>query len=96
MTLRRGQIMAGSGEDDFYQWATQVFEVGANGGQAVYRKNIEITQVSHTGVTVRRWRLVEAFVVGYKPFSDLNGQTNENSMEELRIAHEGFELIATP
>lgn len=94
ITLRRGQILNGNGENDFYQWATTVFNVATNGGAANYRKTLEITQVSHTGFPVRRWRIVEAFVVGYKPFSDLNGQTNENSMEELRLAHEGWELVA--
>lgn len=96
ITLRRGQIFGNvGGNNDFYNWMAQVFILGTNGNAAVFRKNLEIVQVNHANAEVRRWRIVEAFPVGYKPFSDLNGQTNENSVEELRIAHEGWELITT-
>lgn len=95
ITLRRGQIINGTpgGTEDFYRWASQVFDVTTNGNALNYRKDIDILQLDHVGGFVRRWRIREAFVVGFKPFSDLNGQTNENSMEELRLAHEGWELL---
>lgn len=94
ITLRRGQIFGNSGgTGDFYVWMSQVFTLSGNGNAGVFRKTIEIVQVNHANAEVARWRIVNAFPVGYKPFSDLNGQTNENSVEELRIAHEGWELI---
>jgi phage tail-like protein len=95
ITLRRGQIINGTpgGAQDFYDWAKQVFDVTTNGNAANYRKDIDIIQLDHAGAPVRKWRVREAFVVGFKPFSDMNGQTNENSMEELRIAHEGWEAV---
>jgi len=93
ITLSRGQIIGGSegGDDDLYDWMKDVRDVTTRGQAANYRRDLDIVQYDATYEEVRRWSVYECWPVRFKPFSDLDAQANDNSIEELELAHEGFE-----
>lgn len=94
ITLRRGQVLD-EGQNDFYNWAQEVHDVGSQGGsQRDYRRDVDIVQFERGGLEVARWRLHEAWPNRFKPFSDLDATANDNSIEELNIVNEGFEKVA--
>ena len=96
VTLRRGQVAPapGQGNDlEIIRWREDVIRIDRTGTAENYRKEIDIVQMSSVNRAVRRWRLFNAFPKGVKPFSDLNGNTSENSLVELMIVHEGYRLI---
>ena len=92
LTLMRGQIIGSDqgGEDDLLEWARQVRDVAGRGTAANYRRDIEITQYGSEFEVVRRWAIDEAWPVRFKLFGDLSATGNDNSIEELELAHEGF------
>lgn len=94
VTLTRGQIVNTLGENDIIDWDAQQHDLGALGHPGEYRKTMDIIQYDNTGAEVRRWRLVNCGIRTIKHFSDLGGQSNENSMETLTIFHEGYVLAA--
>ena len=96
ITLRRGQIIGGSegGEDDMLDWFTLVQDVTTAGNANQYRKDLELVQYDAQFSEARRWEILEAWPARFKPFSDQNAQGNDNSIEELELAHEGFSLVA--
>lgn len=93
ITLKRGQIIGSSrgGDADFLNWATQVFDVAAAGNAENYRKDLDIQQFNAQNVLARVWTVYNCFPVGFKPMGDLKGDGNDNSVEELKIANEGWE-----
>jgi phage tail-like protein len=94
ITLRRGQILD-EGQNDFYNWAQEVHNVSSLGGNVRdYRRDIDIVQFERGGVEVKRWRVFECWPNRFKPFGDLNAtSTSDNSIEELSLVNEGFELV---
>ena len=95
VTLRRGQFIGSTdgGEDDFSAWAQDVYEVNANGAPLEYRRTLDIVQYHRSGVEAVRHRVYEGWPTRFKPFGDLNGTANENSIQELEITHEGFDKL---
>lgn len=95
LTFKRGQIFGSlrGGDNDFYNWAQDVHDVAAGGNAANYRRDIEVVQYNSSNIEVRRWRLSQCWPRSFKASSDLVGLTSENSIEELIITYEGFELI---
>lgn len=95
ITLKRGQIVALPGADDFYNWASDVHEAGGIGVSAQYRRDFDIVQYDASGVVeVARWNIINSFPIRFKPFGDLNAmEKSGNSIEELEIAHEGFSKV---
>lgn len=55
------------------------------------RKSISIVQLNHDREEVRRWNVFEAFPVKYQPFEDMDSMSEDNQVQILEIAHEGFE-----
>lgn len=96
ITLRRGQIVGSvrGGDDDFIDWADQVHDVAAGGNAADYRRDLDIIQFNALNEEVRRWTVSNAFPRMVKPFTDLNGTSSDNSMEEIALAHEGYENVS--
>lgn len=93
VTLKRGQVLD-EGQNDFYNWAQEVHNVSSLGGtQRDYRRDVDIVQFERGGLEVARWRLHESWPNRFKPFGDLNALGNDNSIEELVLAHEGFEKV---
>lgn len=93
ITLRRGQILD-AGQNDLYTWAQEVFSVTSQGGEAVdYRRDIDIVQFERGGTAAARWRVYECWPNKFKPFSDLNATSNDNSIEELVLVNEGWEKV---
>lgn len=93
LTLKRGQVLD-EGQNDFLNWAMEVHDVASKGGsQRDYRRDIDIVQYERGGTEVARWRVYETWPKKYKPFGDLNGLGNENSIQELVLANEGFEKV---
>lgn len=95
ITLRRGQIIGSSrgGDDDFLDWAKQVHNVSAGGNAENYRRSLDIVQFNSQNKEIRRWRIANAWPSGFRATSDLNATSSDNSIEELTIAHEGFEPV---
>lgn len=98
LVLKRGQLFdAGLGADFMYAWTGAVYSAsrGASVGSTLtlFRYDLFIGQYANDNSLVRRWKLVEAWPKKWKPFSDLNGTSSDNSIEELTLAHEGFERI---
>jgi len=95
ITLKRGQIISTlPGEDDFYDWASDVHSVTGNGVAAQYRRDFDIVQFDAAGVEVKRWNVVNAFPMRFKPMGDGNAMEKQgNSIEELELAHEGFDKV---
>ena len=94
VTFRRGQIVTIPGADDFLQWASDVHEVSGRGVASEYRRDFDIVQMDATGTEVKRWSVVNAFPVRFKPMGDLNAlDMSANSVEELEVAIEGFEPV---
>jgi phage tail-like protein len=98
VVLRRGQISHSirGGDDDFIDWLDQVNKVGSQGNAENYRRNLDVVQFSSLNQEVRRWRITNAFPSASKPFSDLNASASDNSIEELTLSHEGYELVRRP
>lgn len=93
VTFSRGQILDG-GQNDFYDWYRNVYSVQTARGAVVdHRRDIEITQYDRAGQPAVRWRLHNCFPPEFKAFSDLDGSSNDNSIEELTVAYEGFEKV---
>lgn len=94
ITLKRGQIIGSSrgGADDLLDWYQLVKQANQTQGNAPnYRKDLTIKQYDATNTLVKAWIVRDAWPKRYKPFSDLNATSNDNSIEELLLAHEGFD-----
>jgi phage tail-like protein len=94
ITLKRGQLVGAQvgGDFDMVNWASLVFDVASVGNAANYRIDITVQQYSATNTLARAWTIYECWPKGFKPLSDLKGEGNENSFEELKLANEGWEL----
>lgn len=90
VTLTRGQVTGIVGNTDMETWDGQTFDLGVLGHPGEYRRDMDIVQYDNTGAEIRRWRLINVIIRTFKPFSDLNAQGNENSMESLTLAYEGY------
>jgi phage tail-like protein len=91
ITLKRGQVLD-QGQNDFYNWAQEVHDVASLGGSTRdFRREIDIVQFERGGMEVARWRCYECWPKRFKPFSNLEGGGNNDSIEELVLACEGFE-----
>lgn len=93
IVLTRGQIVNTPGEFDMLDWDAQSFDLGILGYPGEYRRDMDMVQYGQLGEEVRRWRVINAIIKTMKPFTDFSGQGNENSMESLTLAHEGFILF---
>lgn len=95
IVLKRGQILGSQrgGDNDFVQWAREVHDVSTLGNSANYRRTLSIVQFNSVNLEVKRWTIYNAWPSRYKPFSDLNGTSSDNSIEELTLTHEGFDLV---
>lgn len=95
LTGRRGQVVGGTegGENDFYEWAQDVFDVTSAGAPLEYRRTFDVAQYHRDNKEAVRWTVYEAFPTRFKPFSDLNGTSNDDSIEDLELAHEGWEKV---
>jgi phage tail-like protein len=100
VVFKKGQMYAAAGAgaqaDLCWEWMQSVYNA-AKGGAGIpgsslndIRREISVTQFMSTGTIARRWKIVEAWPCKWKPFTDLNGTSSDNSIEELTIAHEGF------
>ena len=96
ITLKRGQLDPTAfpiQSVEFLNWVQQVHSAASMGNQPMYRKEVRIYQQNALNVIVYTWVLRECWPKSWKPGSDLNGSTSENSIEELVLVHEGFELV---
>lgn len=90
VTLSRGQIAGTPGEFDMLEWDAEQFDLGVLGHPGEYRRDLDVIQYDNTGAETRRWRLINVLIANMKPMSDLQGLGNENSMESMTLAYEGF------
>jgi phage tail-like protein len=77
-----------------YEWYNEIFSVTSGSGTAEnFRRTLTLTQYNALNQPGRIWSISEAWPKKYKPFSDLNGTSSDNSIEEVVICHEGIQLI---
>jgi len=76
---------------DFVNWAKMAHDGSAGTAQnALPRKEMTITQLDRQGNPFRKWRLFDAWVVEYRPISDLDATASENTIEQMVVAYEDF------
>jgi phage tail-like protein len=84
--LKRGMTVT----RDLFHW----FELVGTGAYA-YRLAVTITMFDTGGNGVLTWKLHKALPVKFKA-ADLNAKGTEVGIEELHLAHEGYELLSKP
>lgn len=57
------------------------------------RRDIDIVQLKADGEEMKRWTVYNAFPTKYKPFGNFDSSAEEVQVEELTLAHEGFDPI---
>lgn len=92
LVFKRGQFVRSTrgGDDDFAQWAKQVFDVTSGGAPMDFRRTLDIVQYHRDGSEAKRHRVVECWPTRFKPMGDLNATSNDNSIQELEVVNEGF------
>ena len=73
---------------DMWKWRKMV----EDGKVAEARKNGSIVLFSHAGVEIARWNFVNAWPSKINGPS-VNATSNEVAIEELELAHEGYERV---
>lgn len=89
IVLRRGQTVDG----DFYNWSKQVYDPITGIGASNYRRELDIVQFNEQNIEVKRWRVYNAWPNRFNPVGTLGGGTSEKVVEEMELAHEGFDLV---
>lgn len=89
ITLRRGQTVDG----DFYNWSQQVYDPITGTGATNYRRELDVVQFNEQNTEVKRWRVYNAWPNRFNAVGTLNGGTSEKVIEEMELAHEGFNLV---
>lgn len=98
VTLERGQIFAsGFGDKDILNWYLRVFNISAKTANSPkdFRRQVDIVQFDKEAVERYRWRLVQCWPTDVKPLGDLEALSNNNSIEQCVLTHEGFRLVTT-
>ena len=98
VTLVRGQIFAAAfGSNDVLNWFRQVFDVSAKwqASSRNFRRSVDIVQFDKEAVERYRWRLKQAWPRSIRPLSDLDALKSDNSLEQMVIVHEGFQLVSS-
>lgn len=84
ITLKRGVV---KGDDDFYKW------INSQAGSTIERRDVLIKLLDHEHNPVFIWKVKSAFPIRYSgPVLKASG--SEVAMEELELAHEGFDVIS--
>ena len=96
ITLKRGVIAKSTegGDFDMEGWMEQCYEHNSVVEDTEPRRTIDIVIMRPDNQEGRRYRLDETFPVNYQPFGDLNATANDNVIEELEVAYEGFNRVA--
>lgn len=90
ITLERGATL----NRDLYEWFRSVANAASGQGlvDAYYKRTLDIVQKDRDGLTLRRWRLHNAwpqkFVAG-----DWDSDSDENVIESVTLTYDYFELI---
>jgi phage tail-like protein len=96
ITLERGQILAaGAGDEDILAWSNQVFNISKKGpsGSATFRRDVTIVQLNNDGSEAKRWEVYQCWPKGHRPFSELDFNSNNNSMQQMILVIEGFKPV---
>lgn len=90
ITLSRGM----SDDKDLITWANESMNLdGVKKTSTQAKRDMTITLQDARQEPVRRWQVYDAFVVSYK-FDDLDADSDDFLIENVEIAHEGWEEIA--
>ena len=90
ITLERGATR----DRDLWDWMKEVGNAASNAGlvDPTYKRNLDVVQQDRDGVTLRRWRIYNAwptkFVAG-----DWDNDTDENNIESVALTYDSFDLI---
>lgn len=94
VTFKRGQIINTENQlatDLFYNWASQTYHYQAHGyADREFRRDITIQQLFRHGIVAKSWIITNCVISHSKPFGDMNGGESGNSVEEIRVRHEGY------
>jgi phage tail-like protein len=94
VTLSRGSAT----DPDFLTWITNVFDLNNSGYiptmNSKVRRTVKIFQYKRTGQLAKTFILYNCIPTAFKASSDFNAITDAISMESLKLAYEGFDIIA--
>lgn len=94
ITLSRGSAT----DPDFLSWITAVFQLNNTGTtpiiNAKVRRTVKIFQYKRTGQLAKSFVLYNCIPTSFKSSSDFNALNDAISMESLKLAYEGFQIIA--
>lgn len=89
ITLRRGFIVPVDDQGksfDFENWVMQVQHKDPN-----YRRNFSIILLNNDKTEGAVYEIINAYPKSYKPFSELQGTSNANIIEEIVITYEKYQ-----
>lgn len=89
LTATRGYIM---GDDDLYNWASDVFSASSANQPAVggsFRNTMQISLQDRDGYPAKTWVVVNAWVKEYAP-GDFDAEKEAIFINTIVIANEGF------
>jgi phage tail-like protein len=81
ITLKRGVTV----DTTFADWRPKI----KDGKITVEKKNLSIILFDHTGTTIKRWNVTEAYPVKWTG-PDMKASSMEVAIETLELAHEGW------
>ncbi len=93
VTLERGAL----NDAQLFNWfAITVAPTPAIGGAGqAYKRMVDIVEQDRSGLTVNRWRLVNAWVSNYKP-GDFDNESDEFLIETIELTYEFFIAVGLP
>lgn len=91
MTLERGATT----DLDMFNWFKQVVDAIANAGlkDNEYKRNFDVVQQDRDGSELRRWAVSGAWPCKFKA-GDWDNNSDENVIESVELAIDGFDLAA--
>ena len=87
IVLKRGVVQS---DRDVYDWFKTVRD--GLGSVMTYKRHLTIVQKDRIGIRVREWHIDSAFPIKFKG-GDWDNTSNDATMEEVKLAHDGSELV---
>lgn len=86
VTLERGM----SEDTDFMNWFVETASLDDAGVTQSYKRDLSIILLDEDGTEVKRWNVFGAFVTKYN-FDEMDAESNDNMLEYITLAIDGFE-----
>lgn len=88
VTVPDVELTRGATDDlDLYQWCQECVAQSALLQEPEQKRNLDVVQLDRRGEELRRWTLVNAFVVRWKA-GDWDNNADENVIESITLAYD--------